>query len=145
MLSVAQATTGNPEKYITIRMPDHPLANTQGRVREHRLKVYNALGYIPAGVHIHHVNSNPKDNRNENLVVCTPKYHQMIHARTDALDVCGDASKMKCAICGEYDHPENMYVRKNAYQAWHRRCASETRRVSNPKTGPYRYGTNPKY
>lgn len=128
------------EPYIRIHCPDHPNANSQGKVREHVLKASVALGKrIPSGVHVHHVDNNPRNNTNTNLVICSSSYHKLIHARTDALDACGDPNKMKCAYCKEYDDPKNMYVRPNQYQAWHRECSNLYKRVENPKTGPYVY------
>lgn len=127
--------------YKQVYAKTHPNANTQGRVYEHVYVASQALGKkIPSGVHVHHVNRDPKDNRNSNLVICTGSYHRLIHARSDAYDATGDANKMKCAYCKEYDDPENMYVRPHQYQAWHTECRSKSRRVTNPKTGPYKYG-----
>lgn len=132
---------GNPERYKTIYRPTHPNSNTQGRIREHVYIASLAMGKpIPQGAHVHHVNNISTDNRNENLVVCSSAYHKLIHQRTDAYNATGDASKMKCAYCKQYDDPKNMYVRKHAYQAWHRECHTKRRRVENPKTGPYKYG-----
>lgn len=137
-------TIANPEKYITLYKPTHPNSNSQGRIREHVYKASIALGkQIPKGVHIHHVDNNPKNNLNVNLVICSSAYHKLIHARTKALELTGDANKMKCAYCGEYDLPINMFVRKNQYQAWHRECVNKTRRTKNPKTGPYKYASSP--
>lgn len=128
------------ELYKTLYKPNHPNSNTQGRIREHVYVASQALGKaIPKGTHIHHVNYDKMDNRNENLVICSSKYHTLIHARTDAYNATGDANKMKCAYCKQYDSPSNMYVRKNAYQAWHRDCANDYKGVENPQTGPYRH------
>lgn len=118
---------------------EHPNANTQGRVYEHVYIASLALGKpIPKGVHIHHVDCNPRNNENTNLVICSSAYHRLLHARTDAYDITGDANKMKCAYCGKYDNPINMYTRPTSYQAWHLECRSKKRRVKNPKTGPYK-------
>lgn len=134
--------SGNPEKYIILHKPNHPNSNSQHKVREHVYKAAKALGKaVPTGVHVHHVDKNPKNNLNTNLVVCTEAYHKLLHARSDAYDATGDANKMKCAYCHEYDDPQNMYVRPTQYQGWHLDCRSEKRRVKEPKTGPYKYGT----
>jgi hypothetical protein len=134
-------TTGNPEKYVVIHAPNHPNANTQGKVREHVLIASRVLGKaVPKGVIVHHVDSNPKNNANSNLVICHERDHARIHARTAAYDATGDANKMKCPYCKQYDDPANMYVRPKQYQAWHRKCSNKYKRVENPKTGPYKYG-----
>ena len=110
-------------------------------VREHRYKAEKALGrQLKRKEHVHHVDYNKKNNDPSNLIVCDSSYHKLIHARTDALNACGNANHMKCAYCGEYDDPSNMYVRPVQYQAWHHDCRSASRRVENPKTGPYKYG-----
>ena len=140
--SVEKVTKGNPERYVVLYKPNHPNSNTQGRIREHVYKATLALGRALKNKElVHHVDSNPKNNENSNLIICeNAKYHALLHARTDALDACGNADFMKCAYCGEYDDPINMYVRPVAYQAWHKDCRSKSRRVLNPKTGPYKYG-----
>jgi hypothetical protein len=126
------------EKYKKVFKPNHSNATTNGFVREHVLIASSVLGKtIPKGVHIHHVDLNGKNNNHSNLVICSAQYHRILHARTRALDISGDANKMKCAHCGEYDDPDSMYVRKDQYQAWHRDCANKSKRVNNPKTGPY--------
>lgn len=138
---VEVATKGNPERYVVLNKPNHPNSNTQGKVREHVYKASLALGRkLKTGEHVHHVDYNPRNNSSTNLVVCSNSYHRLLHARTDALNSCGDANYMKCAYCKKYDDPANMYVRPAAYQAWHTECRSKYRRVSNPQTGPYKYG-----
>ena len=87
----------NSEKYVIVYKPQHPNSNTQGRLREHVYKASFVLGgYIPHGIHVHHVDNNPKNNNNSNLVICTSGYHRLLHARTLAYDATGDANKMKC-------------------------------------------------
>ncbi len=96
--------------------------------REHQYIATQALGrQLKKGEHVHHVDYNPRNNSPSNLVVCTNDYHRLLHARTDALNVSGNADNKKCAYCGEYDNPENMYVRKKQYQAWHRECRQQMR------------------
>lgn len=128
------------ELYVKLHLPDHPNSNTQGKVREHVYKASLAMGKkVPKGVHVHHVDNNPQNNSNNNLVVCSSAYHRLIHARTDAYDATGDANKMKCVYCKQYDDPSNMYVRPTQYQAWHRKCSNLYKRVPNPQTGPYKH------
>lgn len=90
--------------------------------REHILKAEIALGKkLPAGVHVHHVNEDRSDNRNENLVICQDvKYHKLLHTRTEALKATGDANKRKCIICKQWDSPELL-----GSQIRHKKCHAE--------------------
>ena len=99
--------------------------------REHQYIASLALKRkLRKGEHVHHIDYNKKNNDPSNLIVCSNDYHRIIHARTDALNACGNASFMKCAYCGEYDDPFNMYVREKIYQAWHRECRQKARKVA---------------
>jgi predicted DNA-binding protein YlxM (UPF0122 family) len=62
--------------YQHIRMPDHPLADNRGYVKEHRLVWYNAYGEIPKGYHVHHRNGDKLDNRLENLELLSHRKHR---------------------------------------------------------------------
>jgi len=54
--------------YVTIRMPDHRLANATGTVKEHHLVWEKHHGkQVPKGWVVHHLNGVRDDNRPENL------------------------------------------------------------------------------
>jgi HNH endonuclease len=56
------------DKYITLHLPNHPLANKIGMVYEHRLVMSESIGrYLTANESVHHKNGNRSDNRIENL------------------------------------------------------------------------------
>ena len=91
---------------------------------EHVLIVESAIGKpIPKGVHVHHVDGNPHNNANSNLVVCPSQaYHKLIHQRQAALDATGHADWRTCNRCHKYDAPENLYISKNFWTVYHRSC-----------------------
>lgn len=54
--------------YILIRMPDHPQADHQGRVREHRIVMESLIGRpLRKSEVVHHVDGDPSNNSPENL------------------------------------------------------------------------------
>lgn len=91
---------------------------------EHIVVAGNAFGGpLPRGAEVHHVNGDKLDNRSNNLVVCQDRaYHMLLHRRARALTACGRPDWLKCAYCGQWDDPANMYVHKGGVKARHNRC-----------------------
>lgn len=99
--------------YVAVMDPSHPRADQQGYVREHVVIAERAVGHVlPAAAVVHHVNSDPSDNRPSNLVVCQSQgYHLLLHRRLNALRACGNANWLICNYCHQYDAPERLTIR----------------------------------
>lgn len=94
-----------------------------------------ALGKpLPPGAVVHHVNEIKTDNRPENLVICPDRaYHNLIHARLDAFNACGNADWVKCKYCKQYDDPRLLSQLKGGRRVfWHKSCANDYNRQRKP-------------
>jgi len=109
----------------SIYAPNHSSAEKDGRVWLHIAKAESALGHeLPHGAEVHHVDGNPLNNENSNLVICQDRaYHKLIHKRTAAYRACGHASWLKCSFCKKYDDPANLYLSPNQAMHIHRECS----------------------
>lgn len=92
---------------------------------------------LPINAVVHHANCDKTDNRKENLVICPDRaYHNLLHARIDALNETGDPSKRKCRFCHCYDSLDNMSSCKSGKTTayWHTGCHNKyqnKRRMKN--------------
>lgn len=68
------------EGYIGIKMPGHPMAQSNGYVLEHRLVMAAHLGRdLSSDEIVHHINGIKDDNRIENLCVMSQSEHVAGH------------------------------------------------------------------
>lgn len=76
----------NGTGHILILKPEHPDAQANGLIAEHRLVAEAALGHrLPPDSVVHHINNDPADNRSSNLVLCQDQgYHAALHYRRDS-------------------------------------------------------------
>ena len=127
---------GTSGKYMSLKTPDHPTADSNGRVLEHRIIAERILGHsLPDNIEIHHINGNGKDNSNKNLVICENKaYHMFLHKRIVAFAECGHANWFKCSFCHKYDLPENLQFKSNSRSHHHRLCYNGYQRIANHKS-----------
>lgn len=68
----------------------------------HRVIAERALGKpLRLSAPVHHVNSDPKDNRHSNLVMCdSHSYHKLLHTRTRIVKLGGNPNTQRiCTDC----------------------------------------------
>lgn len=74
-----------------MRQYEHTKVNGKD-IDTHRLVWEQANGPIPAGLVVHHINGDKRDNRLENLALMTPAAHSALHnnkhQRVKACEVC---------------------------------------------------------
>lgn len=87
----------NGRGYMAVILPEHPKADSKGRVTYHRVLMENQLGRLLLEDEVvHHKNGDPTDNRIENLEVLLRSEHGQHHARYGK-----SLGTFKCAFCGK--------------------------------------------
>lgn len=81
-------------------------------------------GSLPVGAVVHHVDGNPSNNSNTNLVICPDNtYHRLIHLRIKAVKATGNPNARKCRFCKQYDNPENLSIKPSGVH--HKKCMNK--------------------
>lgn len=103
----------------------------------HDLIVEETLGRkLKGGEQVHHFNEIKSDNTRTNLVVCPSyAYHALLHQRTRALKVCGNANWRLCQYCKQYDDPANL-VRASGGSSYHPNCVAAYQKARWRKGNP---------
>lgn len=116
--------------HLMTRQDDHPFANRDGYVMTHRLIAEKALGrYLDPRNVVHHVDRNPINNANSNLVICEDQaYHALLHRRMRAYEACGNPNARKCWICGQWGMD---VIEQGNSDCAHRACRNERDRPRN--------------
>ena len=119
--------------YSLVQSKGHPRADYWNYVPEHILICEKVLGKpLPEKAKVHHSNGIKDDNQLGNLVICEDHaYHLLLHQRMRAYHACGHANWLKCQYCKQYDDPNNLSIRKNKRQGYHKKCAAERMRIRN--------------
>ncbi|MCL4296111.1 MAG: HNH endonuclease [Anaerolineae bacterium] len=94
--------------YVKLHQPGHPYADSTNYVREHIYVVCEAYGvdfFEKSGATVHHINGDKRDNRLENLYVCTSAQNKKYNA--DLLNLAFELVKRGVIkfVDGEYRCP----------------------------------------
>lgn len=116
--------------YLLILRPDHPLANGQGYVLEHRLVAYEAGLLTDPACHVHHKDGDKLNNVLRNLEVLTASDHHREHS--DGGGPAWQRAKTHCPQGHPYD-TENTFWRNDGNGRKCRACMREQARRRNAK------------
>lgn len=104
--------------YIAITKED-------GQKYEHIRKAEIALGRsIPKGVEVHHIDENPANNENSNLVLCQDHgYHRILHTRMAIVRAGGDPRMDKrCSACQEIKPRTEFHKNRSTWDGLNQHC-----------------------
>ena len=128
-------------------------AKSNGDKYVHHQKAEAALGrQLKSGEVVHHIDGNPGNNVNTNLVICpNQKYHLLLHSRQRILDKGGHPETDKYCSYHKQLHPRVEFSFSHTqYDGLHnncRRATNEYRKAKGLNTGPFtwRHRLNQQY
>jgi len=83
-----------------VRLPQHPNANSQGYILEHRLVMSRILGRpLKRSDVVHHISGDKTDNRAKNLALMTTKSHLRWHSQLGRMLVSRSSASLQCCRC----------------------------------------------
>lgn len=89
---------GHSKGYIRVLCPEHPNAQSDGYIFEHRLVMSNMLGRaLLPNEHVHHLDENPSNNDPANLEILSPSEHRLYHSD----GIGAHSTRPCCGACGK--------------------------------------------
>ena len=109
--------------YRYARMSNHPNANKNGYISEHRFVMSNSIGRpLRPDEIIHHINGNRSDNQIQNLRIVTRREHVRNHNSGENHSLWKGGSIVKsCVYCGK-DFDTHAHNRNESAKYCSRKC-----------------------
>lgn len=123
------------DRYVYVLCHDHPRAHNN-YVQEHILVVEKIIGRRLRGKEeVHHKNGDKKDNRPENLHLCSGrKEHMILEKQALRLADTGSLSLRRCIYCKQVKQLDQFYNRKDSWDGKTNSCKEcELERVKRYK------------
>lgn len=113
--------------YIEVWKPEHPSANLDGYVREHRLVIEESIGrYLEIGEVVHHINHVKDDNRLENLKLYKSTSEHLRYGHTLSIEEKA-FDLVSCRMCKVKFYKSRCQVRITANNYCSRVCYMKKR------------------